>query len=86
VSNRGHDSIAVFSVGADGELTQIQVAPTGVHIPRGFGIDPTGHWLIAAGQESNNLTSLSIDSATGLLGSPGSPVALWAPVCIVFRR
>ena len=43
-SNRGHDSIAMFSVdAATGRLTAMGHEPTQGHTPRNFSIDPTGH-------------------------------------------
>ncbi|WP_232535098.1 beta-propeller fold lactonase family protein [Nocardia terpenica] len=35
--------------------------------PRGFAIAPTGHHLLAAGQNSNALTVYAIDPPTGTL-------------------
>ena len=84
VSNRGHDSIAVFRIASNGTLSPIQDKPLGLHIPRGFAIDPSGRWLVAAGQESNDLEALPINRATGMLGEPGPKVSLAKPVCIVF--
>ncbi|MDB4986721.1 MAG: 6-phosphogluconolactonase [Myxococcaceae bacterium] len=47
-SNRTDNSIAVFSVAADGKVTQIQTLKTGGAIPRNFDIDSEGKYLIAA--------------------------------------
>ena len=85
-SNRGHDSIAVYSIATDGKLTWIETAPATVKVPRGFGIDPTGKWLVAAGQEDNKLAVLKIDPATGKLTPNGSTAEVGAPVCILFQR
>jgi 6-phosphogluconolactonase len=80
VSNRGHDSIAVFAIGADGKLTRVEIADARVKVPRGFGISPDGRWLITAGQQSNDLALHAVDGATGrltfksVIGEVGSPV------------
>ena len=80
VSNRGHDSIAVYSIAADGKLTRVEIADARVKVPRGFGISPDGKWLIAAGQSSNELALHAIDAASGklafksIIGSVGMPV------------
>jgi len=86
VSNRGHDSIAVFAIGADGKLTSVEVAPAGVKIPRGFGLSPDGNWLVAAGQSSNSLASHRIDPATGKLTRVGEVTGIGSPVCVVFAN
>ncbi len=85
-SNRGHDSIVVYSIAADGKLTWIETAPATVKVPRGFGIDPTGKWLIAAGQGDDKIAVLKIDPATGKLTPNGSTAEVGAPVCILFGR
>lgn len=85
VSNRGHDSIAVFAIDDDGRLTQVEVAPAGVSVPRGFGIDPSGRWLVVAGQKSNDLTALAIDSATGKLQPGPNKISVGMPVCVIFQ-
>ena len=85
-SNRGHNSIAVYAIAADGKLTWIETAPAGVKVPRGFGIDPTGKWLVAAGQEDDKIAVLKIDPATGKLTPNGSTAEVGAPVCILFAQ
>ncbi|AIE86730.1 lactonase family protein [Fimbriimonas ginsengisoli] len=86
VSNRGHDSIAVYEVGEDGRLTLSEVKQAGVKVPRGFGIDPSGKWLVVAGQASNDLTALAIDPHTGRLAAGASRVRLDKPVCVLFAK
>jgi 6-phosphogluconolactonase len=83
-SNRGHDSIAVFNVGADGALTVVEHEPTRGEIPRNFALDPTGRWLIAANQRSNTLAVFSIDQKTGALSPVGSLVNVGSPVSVLF--
>lgn len=84
VSNRGHDSVAVFST-AGGKLQRVQIAKT-VATPRGMAIDPSGKWLVVGSQTNDVLVSMRIDPQTGQLGDPGHPVKLSRPVCVVFRR
>jgi len=85
VSNRGHDSIALFKVDSGtGRLTFIEHTSTGGKEPRNFEIDPTGRRLFAANQESDNIVEFTIDQATGRLASTGQKLTLPAPVCIRF--
>src|SRR5258705_2477546 len=54
VSNRGHNSIAVFSVAkSTGALALDQVVPTEGDWPRNFCLDPTGRRLLVANQRSD---------------------------------
>jgi len=51
---------------AKGTLTPIGSVPTEKQ-PRGFGIDPSGRYLLAVGQLSHGLSSYSIDQTSGKL-------------------
>src|SRR5439155_10530599 len=60
-SNRGKNSIAVFTVNpADGALTPVQQQATGA-TPRNFAIDPSGAFCIVAGQTSGDIRLYSIN-------------------------
>ncbi|MGB0579260.1 MAG: lactonase family protein [Limisphaerales bacterium] len=84
-SNRGHDSIAVFTINqSSGRLTQVQVQPSGGTTPRNFGIDPTGQYLLAAGQNSDNVAVFRIDPNTGRITPTGHELEVPTPVCVKF--
>ena len=83
-SNRGHDSIAIFSIGADGKLTTVGNEPTQGKTPRNFAIDPSGNFLFAANQDSSSIVVFRIDKKTGKLTATGTKIEVPAPVCIVF--
>jgi 6-phosphogluconolactonase len=83
-SNRGHDSIAVFSISAKGTLTPVEQTSTQGKVPRNFNLDPAGAWLLAANQDSDNVVVFRIDAQTGRLKPNGEPVRVVAPVCIKF--
>lgn len=85
VSNRTHDTIAVFSCDAEtGKLTLIQNAPAEGRIPRNFRIDPTGQWMIVAHQDSNSAAVFKIDPDTGKLTFTGTKVTAGGAVCVRF--
>lgn len=84
-SNRGDDSIAVFTVDrATGKLTFTQRVPSGGKTPRNFTIDPQGARLLVANQDSGNIVEFQIDQATGMLKSMGEVAQVPSPVCLVF--
>jgi len=83
-SNRGHDSIAMFAIAADGKLTASGHQPTRGKTPRNFAIDPTGKFLLAANQDSSTIAVFRIDEKSGKLAPVGDPVAVPTPVSILF--
>ena len=84
-SNRGHDTIAVFSVdAASGKLTYVENVSTRGKVPRGFGIDPTGSYLLAGNQNTHNVVVFRIDQKTGKLTPTGSSIEVGSPVCVKF--
>jgi 6-phosphogluconolactonase len=84
-SNRGHNSIAVFSVDSlTGRLSLVQNASTQGKTPRGFGIDPTGQYLIAGNQDSDSVVVFRIDRHTGQLTPTDETISVGAPVCVQF--
>jgi 6-phosphogluconolactonase len=85
VSNRGHDSLAVFAVdGATGLLSPVEFAPAGGRNPRHFALSPDGAWLVCAHQGSSSIGVFRVDPATGRLSPVGNPVTVPDPVCVRF--
>jgi 6-phosphogluconolactonase len=84
-SNRGHDSIAVFSVDpATGKLGRVGDYSTGGKEPRHFAIDPTGNFLLAENQNSNSIVVFRINAETGALSQVSVTEGVPSPVCLVF--
>lgn len=52
--------------------------------PRGFAIDPSGRFLIAANQNSGTVVVCRIDQDTGALTPTGVVVQVPSPVSVVF--
>eukprot|EP01094_Clydonella_sp_ATCC50884_P000772 TRINITY_DN1058_c0_g2_i1.p1 TRINITY_DN1058_c0_g2~~TRINITY_DN1058_c0_g2_i1.p1 ORF type:complete len:405 (-),score=136.33 TRINITY_DN1058_c0_g2_i1:596-1810(-) len=71
VSNRGHDSIVVFSIdqGSEhrGELHVASYCHTRGRTPRHFQFDPSGQWLIAANQDTDQVAVFHFDATVGKL-------------------
>lgn len=84
-SNRGHNSIAMFTVdSATGRLTPAGHQTHEIKTPRNFGIDPTGAYLLVANQDSNSIVVFRIDAKTGGLAPTGPVVEVPKPVCVKF--
>jgi 6-phosphogluconolactonase len=81
-SNRGHDSLAVFSIDrSTGKLSLIQHMASGGKTPRNFAFDPTGRWLVCTNHGSNNAVVFKVDADTGWLSQHGGPVEVPYPFC-----
>ena len=87
-SNRGDgNSIAVFAIdAAKGTLTPIEYASTQGKTPRSFEIDPTGNFLFAENQKSDNIVVFRIDAKTGRLTPTGKVLDVSSPVDVKFLR
>jgi 6-phosphogluconolactonase len=84
-SNRGHDSLVVYSIDErSGELTLQQRVPSRGKVPRYFTFDPTEKWLVVSNQEGGNVTVFSVDRNSGELKAVGEPVVLARPMAVVF--
>lgn len=86
VSNRGHNSLAVYAIGADGKLALIQHVLDVPAVPRGFGLSNDGQWLVCAGQKSGTINAYRVDPATGKLTDTKQAVVAGSACCIVFAR
>jgi 6-phosphogluconolactonase len=84
-TERAPDTIGVFSIDRkDGTLAAVEQSSTGGVMPRSFTIDPTGSYLLAANQLSNNVVVFRIDGATGRLSQTGKEIRVDTPVCLKF--
>jgi 6-phosphogluconolactonase len=84
-SNRGiSNTLAVFAIGKDGKLTNKQYVPVNGKHPRNFVIDPTGHFLLVANRDTDNIVVFAIDPDTGLLKTTGKEMKVPNPVCLKF--
>lgn len=85
VSNRGNDSIAIYSIDpAKGTLTPLGGMPTGGKEPRHFAFDPSGKFLFAENQLSDVIDVFRVDPATGALSADAETTQVPSPVCVMF--
>ena len=83
-SNRGHNSIVIFSVNErTGELQLTGHVATEGKTPRNFALSPKEDFLLVANQDSHNIVSFKRNPATGLL-SLVDEISAPKPVCILF--
>jgi len=82
---RAPDTIGVFAIDSEkGTLTPVEQSLTGGVMPRNFALDPTGKYLLAANQVSNNIVVYGIDGGTGRLSQTGKEIMVDTPVCLKF--
>lgn len=85
VSNRGHNSIAIFGIDpSTGKLTALGHQSTLGKTPGNFCIDLSGKYLLAENQDSDSIVPLLIDQQSGMLIPTRANIALPKPVCIRF--
>ena len=80
-ANRGHDSITVFSIGENGELTGSRTGTRAT--PRNFNLIHQAKWLIAAGQDSH--TCRFSAGCGDWLATPAHVISSPSPICVLFE-
>ena len=84
-STRGENScLSAFSIGTDGSVKRIQVMEQVPFWPRDFNLDPSGRYLVCAGERSNDIRLYTIDPESGRLEETDATLALPAPANILF--
>lgn len=82
-SNRGHDSICMFSVDQEsGALSPLGYTPCGGATPRNLALTPSGAHLFSANQNADRVTIFRRDAASGLLADTGKAIEIGTPMCI----
>jgi 6-phosphogluconolactonase len=82
--NRLHDSIGIFSIGGNGELSFVDDQWSRGDYPRSFAFDPSGRFLYSCNQRADNVAVFSADRATGRLTFTGQYTPVGNPSIIVF--
>jgi 6-phosphogluconolactonase len=82
-SNRGHNSIAIFSIDpGKGMLNSVGHHWCGGNWPRNFMIDPDGKFLFVANQKSDNLVIFGLNDESGQIMDSVRSVSVHSPVCV----
>lgn len=82
-SNRGHNSLAIFSIDPQtGLLKLVDIQSVMGEWPRNFMIDPTSNFVLAANQNSDNIVIFKRNKTTGKLTPTGKEIKVSMPVCL----
>ena len=85
-SNRGFDSVAVFSVDStSGHLAPVEWVESKGQTPRFFAGAPGKRFLFVANEDSDTIVRFERDADSGKLHSTDGIVKTGSPVCILFR-
>jgi 6-phosphogluconolactonase len=85
VSNRGANTVGVFTVSADGATLTPLAAPTcGGDWPRNLALTPDATWLYVANQNSGSITWLPVDPTTGIPGAVAGTLPVPGAAHILF--
>ncbi len=83
-SNRGHNSLAIYSINAEnGRLTWLAHQTKTIDTPRNFALSPDENFVLVANQKSHTISSFKRDKNTGLLEFVAT-INAPTPVCILF--
>ena len=78
------DQIAIYSIDPNGKLEVKGHQSVLGKTPRNFALDPTGNFLLAANQNSNDVVIFRRDMKNGLLTPTGKKIQIDKPVCLKF--
>jgi 6-phosphogluconolactonase len=86
-SNRdASNTIAIFRINQQtGKLSLVGHQSTLGRTPRNFNFDPSGNFLLAANQNTNDIEVFKVDHKTGKLTATDKAIAVFNPVCILFE-
>ena len=85
-SNRGHDSIAFYAVGADGRLTRRNVVKLRGKAPRDFELMPGEKFMVVGHKLSDEVQVYRFDREACTLTPAGEPIRVWRPLCFRFGK
>ena len=81
-TNRGHDSLAMYSIQANGDLRLLGIQPSGGKNPQNLAITPDNRLLLCANMGGNKVTLFHIQD-DGKLGALRQSLTLPSPSCIM---
>ncbi|WEV71360.1 lactonase family protein [Lactobacillus sp. ESL0785] len=85
VSNRGHNSLAVFAIKADHTLQLVQHIATFGEFPRDFNWDENEQYVVVANQNTDNATLYTRNADNGCLTPIQKNIAVPEGTCVLFE-
>jgi 6-phosphogluconolactonase len=82
MSNRGHQSLAIYAIDRDGKVAFKYSEPTQGEKPRNFLVDPKNEYVFAAHQDTDNIVVFKWDAKKGKLTSTGTQIKVPSPICL----
>ena len=82
VSNRGHNSLAIFNVQNDGTLEVAGHEPVQGDHPRNFMVDPDGAFVLVANRNTNNINQFELVKGAEPLQYTGTTLEVPAAICL----
>ncbi len=82
-SNRGHHSIAAYTIADDGSIDLIDITSTEGDWPRSFMLTPNERHLLVANERSDNIVLFDRDIDTGRITYSGKQINVSKPVCLI---
>ena len=82
-SNRGSDSISVYTIDDSGQLTRVQTFGEELGWVRDFNVSPSGKFIVAGNEKTNRIILLELNK-DGTIGSYLSSLEFPNPSCFVF--
>ena len=76
--------LGIYSIDKKGKLTFVGRQSTLGKAPRNFSLDPSGNFLLAANQDSDEVVIFKRDKKTGLLTDTGKRIPVGRPMCLKF--
>lgn len=86
ISNRGHNSLALFPLNPDGTLREATFAPCGGDWPRQFTFSPSGTFVLVANQKSGEVAVFPLLTDAPGLGEPRTRVPMAQASCVAFAQ
>lgn len=81
-SNRGHNSLAIYKIEESGRLKLVDIQSVNGKWPRNFLITEDGAFILAANQNSDNITIFKRNKLTGKITATGKEIKVSMPICL----